>query len=273
MLFVDFRAIAVGNEINLNKIAHHFGITRKYKWEDALSLEEHLLTGIIREPEHKYVYIFYFGGIVFVNFEKHEITDVLNYLKGIEKSLNATYPFEYVENYKLEINPAVEPSVDNDSMTASNANAYQQEIVAIVLAKSVALEKIETDIDLLLDEIEDVVEYLHQGKLTVSDRQLAKLSARILGFKLNSISYIMLLDKPAITWSNEEAGHLFAKLSIMFELADRYEKIRHKSETLMDITAVFSGLAHAQRGNRLEWAIIVIIAIELALSVFAMFPR
>jgi uncharacterized Rmd1/YagE family protein len=84
----------------------------------------------------------------------------------------------------------------------------------------------------------------------------------------------MLLDKPAITWSNEEAGHLFAKLSIMFESADRYEKIRHKSETLMDITAVFSGLAHAQRGNRLEWAIIILIAIEIGLSVFEMlFPH
>lgn len=269
----EFTAIAIGNEINLNKIAHHFGITRKYKWEDTLALNTNFLTGIIREPENKAVYIYHFGGIVFINFKKHEMTDVLNYLLRIEKSLYSANPFEYTENYKFEVNPDVEPSVNNDRLVTCSSDKYQREIVTIVLAKSVALEKIETEIDLLLDEIEDVVEYLHQGKLSVSDRQLAKMSARILGFKLNTISYIMLLDKPDITWSNEEAESLFANLSTMFELADRYDKIRHKSETLMDITAVFSGLSHAQRGNRLEWAIIVLIAIEIGLSLFEMFAH
>jgi required for meiotic nuclear division protein 1 len=59
----------------------------------------------------------------------------------------------------------------------------------------------------------------------------------------------------------------------LFELVDRYEKIRHKSDTLMDITAVFSGLAHAQRGNRLEWAIIILIVIEIGLSIISMFAH
>jgi len=32
-------------------------------------------------------------------------------------------------------------------------------------------------------------------------------------------------------------------------------------------------LAHAQRGNRLEWAVIILIAIEILLSLYEMFIR
>jgi uncharacterized Rmd1/YagE family protein len=273
MLQAEFKAISISNEINLNKISQHFGITRKFKWEEALPLRDNYLKGIIREPESKSVYIFHFGAMVFVNFQPHEMMDVINYLKRLEKSLNTNNPFEYDDEYCLEIHPDAAQSINNDSMITPQAHDYQQEIVATILAKSVSLEKIETDIDLLLDEIEDIVEYLHQGKLTVSDDQLAKMSAKILGFKFNTISYIMLLDKPDITWSNEGASELFAELSILFELEDRYEKIRHKSETLMDITEVFTSLAHAQRGSRLEWVIIILIAIEIGLSIFEMFFR
>ncbi|HWR56645.1 MAG: RMD1 family protein [Bacillota bacterium] len=269
MLQADFKATVVCNEINLNRIGQHFGITRKFKWEDPLSLKNDHLKGIIREPENKALFIFHFGSMVFVNFQKHEMMDVANYLKRIEKSLNIQNLFEHIDDYRLEIQPEVEPSINNDVMVVPAPMDYQWEIVATILAKSVALEKIEIDIDLLLDEIEDIVEFLHQGKLSVSDEKLAKMSAKILGFKFNTISYIMLLDKPDITWTNEQAGELFADLGTLFELKDRYEKIRHKSDTLMDITEVFTGLAHAQRGNRLEWAIIILISLELILSILS----
>lgn len=268
---IEFKALMVSNEISLGKIAQHFGIYRKFRWEDSLFLAENDLKGILREPERKAVFIFHFGSIVFVNCQNHEIMDVLNYLKRIEKSINTAKPFEYSDDYKLEINADESQAIDDESMITAEEADYQLVIVATVLAKSVALEKIEIETDLLVDEIEDVVTYLHQGKLTISDEQLAKMSARILGFKFNTISYIGLLEKPDITWVNEDAETLFTELSAIFELTDRYEKIRHKSETLLDITQVFSSLAHAKRGNRLEWAVIILIAIEIVLSLIEKF--
>ncbi len=40
------------------------------------------------------------------------------------------------------------------------------------------------------------------------------MSGSILEFKLSTISYIMLLDKPAITWNNEGTSELFDELTI-----------------------------------------------------------
>jgi uncharacterized Rmd1/YagE family protein len=42
---------------------------------------------------------------------------------------------------------------------------------------------------------------------------------------------------------------------------------------LMLITEVFSNLVHARRGNRMEWAVIILIAIEIGISLYELFWR
>lgn len=270
----ELKAVVLTNEIDLNKIAEHFGINRNFSWEDTLILAGKALAGILNEPEQKRAYLFHFGSIVFVNFQHHEMMDLVQYLKKLEKSLN-TGAFEYADDYVIETDESMNaedtPYVNNDKMTIASEEGYHREIVATVLAKSVSLEKIEVDIALLMDEMEEIVTFLHQGRLNVSDERLAKLSARIFGFKLNMVSYIMLLDKPDITWSNAEASQLYDEMGRLFELNERYQKIRQKADVLSGITEVFSGLAHASRGNRLEWAVIILIGIEIVLSLLDIF--
>lgn len=270
---IDFKAVVLCNELNLELIAQHFGINREFKWEDSLGLKDKALQGIVREPENKMIFLFSWGSAVFVNCQHHEIMDIVNYLKKTDKSINTSNVFEYVDDYKLAANADEPPAMNGKYMVTARDDGYQRAIVATVLAKSVALDKIERQISLLLDDVEDIIQYLHQGRLTVSDEKLAKLSARILSVKFNTISYIMLLDKPDIAWSNTEADALYSELSTLFELDDRYEKVRHKTQTLIDITESFASLSHAKRGNRLEWGVIFLIAIEIMLSLYEMFFR
>ena len=273
MANIQFKAAALTSEIGLNAIAAHFGIRRKYRWEDSLALGENALKGVVLEPAGKSVHIFSFGSIVFVNCQHHEMMDVIRYLGQVESRLAEVGRLTYADDYRIEVSSGEEPAVNNDCMVVRREEGYQREIVATVLAKSGALERTEIGTNALLDEIEDIVARLGQGRLTMSDEQLARMSARILDFRLSTLSYIMLLDKPDITWVNEEAAALYDELGTMFELADRFESIRHKTEALMDITTVFAGLAHAKRGTRLEWGVIILIAIEIVLSLTDMFLR
>ncbi|MBP1764141.1 MAG: putative YagE family [Firmicutes bacterium] len=270
-MYAEFKAISVCKELNLNKIGEHFGIVRKFRWEDFLLLQTDNLKGIVNDANNKLVYVFHFGSMVLINFQHHEIMDVVQYMKKLEPQISDSDVFTYADDYRLEIDAGQLPAVNNDYMIADVKNDYQLEIVSTVLAKSVSLEKNEIEVDALLDRIENVVNDLNRGELGVSDEELAKMMAKIISFKLNTISYIMLLDNPDITWTNEEAATLYDRLSLLFELKDRYEKIRHKTETLMDITESFSDLVHARRGTRLEWAIIILIVIEIILSLYQMF--
>lgn len=272
-MHTEFKAISLCNELNLDEIGEHFGITRKFKWKDYLILKADNLKGIVNASEDKLVYVFHFGSMVFINFQHHEIMDVVKYVLKLETQIIAPDIFAYSDDYKLEFNIIEPPAINNDFMIVSEKSDYQLEIVSTILAKSVALEKNEIAIDTMLDRIEAVINDLNRGKLGVSDEDLAKMLAKILSFKLNTISYIMLLDNPDITWNNVEAATLYNKLSLLFELSDRYEKIRQKIEMLIDITEAFSEMAHAKRGTRLEWLVIVLIAIEIILSLYEMFIK
>lgn len=269
----EMKASVVCAEIQLNKIARHFGIQRKFSWEDSLVLRSNELQGIILQPEQKEVYIFHFGGLVFVNCQPHEMMDISRYLKTIDSSIAPEMLLQYTDDYRIDVDSQAEQAVNNDYMVLPAPEEYVLEIAATILAKSVSLEKIELDVERVMDDIEEVVNHLHRGKLGVSDEQLGQLSANILRFKLSTISYIMLLDKPDITWNNEGAAALFSELSTLFELSDRYEKLRHKVDTLLDITQIFAGLAHSKRGTRLEWAVIILIAIEIVLSLVDLFSK
>jgi required for meiotic nuclear division protein 1 len=271
----DFKSTAASPEINLTEVAKHFVINKKFKWEEPLVLDENYLKGIIPHPENKSAYLFYFGSIVSVNLTLHEIKDIITYLKNIDKNLLPHANLGYIEEYKLEINENMniesmedyDFELNYDSIVVKSLEKYHMTILATILAKSVALRKIETDIDILLDELENVMNFLDEGRLKLSDKGLAKMSAKVLRFKYNSLSNLMLLEKPDVAWKKEEAEQFFASLTELFELRDRYERLRHKTEVLMDITEVFSSLTHAKRGNKLEWMVIILIAIELILSI------
>ncbi len=266
---ISFKVFSLCKEIGLNKIATHFGINKNFNWVDFLSLEEDHLKGIVKEPAGKMVNVFPFGSVVFINLQHHEIVDIVNYLKKIEKNLDSP-SYDFTDDYKLEITDD-EEIINYDSMLVKNFDEYHTDILSIVLAKSVALEKVENDTENILDEIESVILLLKEGKLNSRDEKLAKTSARILSFKYNMISYIMLLDKPDITWDNQAAEELYIKLSHLFELNDRYDKIQAKSETLMDIVQVFTSLTHQKRGDKLEWMVIILIGIEIVLTLIDFF--
>lgn len=275
MTEVQFKAVSVCNEINLNILANHFGIKKKFEWEDFLRLGSHQLTGILKEPENKYVNLFAFGCLVFVNLQHHEMVDVLNYLATVEPRL-AQHSFEFTDDYSLEIRKETEiepdqPLFTNDFMIATEYGSYQMEILSIVLAKSVALEKIENDIEILLDEIELVIQAMQRGRLSARDEKIAIISARILSFKYNTISSIMILDKPDITWNNEKAEVLYSNLSHIFELDERFNKVQMKAETLMDIVQVFTTFTQHKKANTLEIMIIALILFEIVFSLFQFF--
>lgn len=262
-----FKSLVVSPEIDLNGIARHFGINKKFKWEESLLLDESYLKGIVPHPLGKYVYLYHFGSLVCINLEFHEIRDIISYLKRIDNSLNDNIASSLIDDFSLIADNEASLELNYNSIVIKELNEHHLDMLSSVLAKSIALKKIEMDIDILLDDIEKVMIFLDKGNLNITDEKLAKTSSKILRFKYNTISYIMLLDKPDIAWTNEEIEDFYSRLSNLFELKDRYEKIRHKTEILLDITEIFSGLTHAKRGTRLEWMVIILILIEIIMSV------
>ena len=148
---------------------------------------------------------------------------------------------------------------------------FYPELISIVIAKSVALERIEMQLGRILDDLESKIDNLEKGKLNIGNKELARITSRIVRHEYNTIAYIMILDKPDITWVNSEAAYFYEQMSEFFELNDRYEIIKNKTEILKNIIDGFSSISHSIRGLFVEWVIVILIVIEVILMVFDLF--
>ena len=156
-------------------------------------------------------------------------------------------------------------------MTASVFEEYYLDIISMILAKSISLEKVEFETDKLLDNIEDVIGFLEQGKLNMSDKELAKTTAKVIRFKYNTISNLMLFEKPSAAWNNEDIEKFFMEMMDLFDLEDRYTKITRKTEILRNITEVFGSLSHEKRATKLEVIVVVLILFEVIIALIEFF--
>lgn len=271
MEVLQVRAFWLSNEIALDSLAKHFGISRRSRWEDLLSLGPENLVGILPDPSGRRVHLFPFGCMVCYGLAHHEVVDLVAYLRRLEPRLqDPSEPFQ--DDCVLELGSS-RLEIRDDHIGAPAAADWVFGILSIVLSKSVALEKVEFEIEHLLDEAEPVVQELARGRVAPSDRKISSLAGRIMSFRLDTVAYIQLLDKPDATWDNPEAEEFYGRLSQFFELQDRYDKIQAKSAVLMDLTEVVTTYAHHHRGTRLEWAVILLIVVEVVLSVYELFLR
>ncbi|HEY6838302.1 MAG TPA: RMD1 family protein [Geobacteraceae bacterium] len=262
----SFAALALSSELDLTRLAASLGVPRKYRWEEPLLLDPVSFRSADTPQEHRQsVYLYYFGCVVFVNCDQATVDRFFKHLRELGDEYRACRSLKFREEYALRVEAEEASAISNDCAIMPRADRAYIDIICFALAKSVALERIEEQVDAVLDEVENLIARLNRGKLNIADRHLASLAASILNFKYTSIAHIMVLDKPEITWDNPEADQLYLTMDNLFELGQRYQEIKHKSEILLDVTEVFTGLSHARRSARLEWIIIVLILIEIVI--------
>jgi uncharacterized Rmd1/YagE family protein len=267
-----FNAFAVDGEIDLNRLAVKLGIARKFRWEEPMRLNAVTLE-LAAEGDGARVYLYYFGGVIFINCGDDVVA---RFFAGIEQHLpvfRGGQRLAFRDDYELRIDPGQKALITNDYAVLHRHDPTYLDIICFVIAKSVALERIEERVDIVFDEVEGLIARMGSGRLELPDRDMARLASSILSFKFTSIAHIMVLDKPDITWDNPEADQLYTTMARLFELNQRYLEIKHKSETLLDMTDVFSTLSNARRSARLEWIIIVLIGIEILLYLLELVRR
>lgn len=269
-----FRAFALSGELDLNRLAAAMELGLRYRWEEPMLLNPADCTPLTeRRSGSSQCQLYYLGALVFINCPDDLIRSFCDRMARYSELFRVAPASKFRDTYSLKI-------VEGAALEITNGNAVMPRyfpacvtLIGFVIAKSVALERIEEQVDLVLDEMEDVIQLLERGNLDLPDQKLARLASSILNFKYKSIAHIMVLDKPDVTWDNEDLDRLYSRMANLFELNQRYHEIRTKSETLMDITEVFTSLSHARRASRLEWIIIILIALEIVIYVVEIFLK
>ncbi|MFC4100278.1 RMD1 family protein [Paenibacillus xanthanilyticus] len=266
---ITFKALVIADEIDLNQIAIHFGIRKKYTWEQPLIIRNNVLKKLYDRgvDSLQQVLIFSFGSIVFVNHEsKEEIHAFLKFLQTLDHDLRLKQVYRYTDDYSLHVGEIERMELTDEHVIVSEFEFFLPELIATVLAKSVALEKIEEQLEQIQDRLEEMIDRLEKGRMRVGNKQLARLTARIVRHEYNTLAYIMILDKPEITWNHSSAGSFYEEMMNFYELNDRYNILKSKTDSLYHILEGFTNISHSIRGLFVEWIVVILIVIEVVIS-------
>lgn len=272
---MKFSANAVTTELDLNKIAAQCHIPQKFTWEEPLMLQGQTLESIFHHPvdDQQSLFIFAFGSIVFINIAPDDELVFNQFLKSLKPELDLKSFRRYLDDYELREskdfngNKPAKFHLTDQFAALPHIEAYHPELVSTILAKSAALERIEEQMGRIFDTLEALIDRLEKGNLQIGDKALARTTAGIIRHEYNTIAYLMILDKPDVTWTNSAAAKFYNEMAKFFELNERYQILKQKTDVLNIIIGHFSAISHSLRGLFVEWIILGLILVELVVMI------
>lgn len=217
-----------------------------------------------------FLYVYSFGSIVFVNCPPAKEALVLNSLKnaGIKTK---TDPI--TEEYAVIEDPKVKKfTITSSNVVIKKANPSLLKVIARVIAQSVALESYESYFSIIEEKFKTLNQSIEKsGKLRLSGKDLMRMIAHNNTVLDEIVSGIGVLEKPEAAWESHLIDSFHTRLSDEFELEERFENLNSKLNFVQDNYKVFLEGFRSKYEAKLEWAIIILIFVEIVLFVYELF--
>ncbi|HOJ10096.1 MAG TPA: RMD1 family protein [Clostridiales bacterium] len=250
---VGFDCFKIAPRINLKNIAAFFNLSWPASGRvEFIVLEDSQIETILKYGTHsKVAYIFEFGCITLVNFETDEINIFMEYIESITNKMQSGMILKYYERYEAEIDNSGFFKLYDESESCIRYNRNVEVILSVIMAKSTALFRVESEVDELMDKAEKYVDYLQKGWLHTHTRKFSAITARILRFEYDSIYSIEILDRIIGFDKKVKLREIYDEIAEYYELGDRFNILRNKVDNLRKITRAYTKLSYERHENRL----------------------
>lgn len=218
------------------------------------------------------VALFKSGAVVFVGMTPIEEEDVIRGLGS-----RVIEPLSERESETAQI--VVRPGEDDVTSPAGliQLKAADNErllLVAEALAVSVALAHDERRIARAFDRIEPVASSLIKRHLPRGPKSvLLGQIGEALHIQQRLADRVDLDEKPDLLWDHPELERFWAKLVDEYDLPQRARAIERRLAIIRETADTITDLISTRTSHRLEWYIIVLIALEIALGLWDRFAK
>jgi uncharacterized Rmd1/YagE family protein len=156
----------------------------------------------------------------------------------------------------------------------SDFSLERLQVVADILAKSVVLDHYEAAIASAFDRIEPLAKSLQrEGQAGSASRELLRQLGGSLLIQHKMVWRAEISEKPEILWDRPELDRLYSRLADEYELRERQLALDRKLALVSQSAQTLIDLLQDRRSLRVEWYIVLLIVVEIALTLYAMFVR
>jgi uncharacterized Rmd1/YagE family protein len=104
-------------------------------------------------------------------------------------------------------------------------------------------------------------------------RLLLRHIGRVLLDEMKMVARAEVTDRPELIWDHPDLEQLYLRLEDEFELQERAAILDRKLELISRTVETVLDLLQKRRSVRVEWYIVILIVMELALSLYQVFVR
>jgi len=214
----------------------------------------------------RYVIAYDFGALVFVGVDTPEREKCVGAVGA--KLTGEPHP-PLTETFLLDVQPDKPMEVRFDRVILPALDLGAIEIVAEVLAQSVAMDYYADDVAEIEAETDRIADQLRKlGRIPGRVPNTLQFIGLCIATRNDVISTLALFDKPEATWENEQLDRLWMGLRKMLEVDDRYRTLDAKLRMFQDNLVLLVDLARQRQTFFLEFAVAVLIAMEMVVMVW-----
>jgi uncharacterized Rmd1/YagE family protein len=175
------------------------------------------------------------------------------------------------EQAVLRLDAAEEGAGQDGAIRLADFSLPRLALVADALAKSAVLAHQEAMLARTLDRLEPLLGRLRRGRLGLSPAALLPLIGEAIAARAHAAARVDTAAQPDLVWDHPELAPLHAALAAEWELADRTEDLSGKLDMVRETSETLLSLAEARRSRLLEIAVVVLIATEVATTLYGLF--
>ncbi len=187
-------------------------------------------------------------------------------LRSLQPRLVRPLPVVEDETLLIEVAPDKEDQIlPGGPMILKNATPDRLIIIADALSKSVVLARDEREVTSVFELVEPLArELAERGRVTATRRAILQHIGNALLVRQRVSGRVAVAEKPDVVWDRQDLERLYARLQDEYELKERAEMLSRKLAVIAETAQVLTDIIDTRRSLRLEIAIVILIAIELA---------
>jgi required for meiotic nuclear division protein 1 len=221
---------------------------------------------VVRVGEGGYAVVFRFGALCLVGVDPETETRFLETMKPL---VQGRLDDPESETCDIVVRPGHPERVDPDGrLNLQKQSVGRIQAVADATAKSAVLSYHERRVALVFDRVEGLALELRGGARHKGRRDWLKEIGEVLLTESQMVGRVEVTEKPEFTWEDPALDRLYERLAIEFELRERDRALSRKLELISRSAETYLNLVHNRQSLRVEWYIVVLIVIEIALGLF-----
>lgn len=207
-------------------------------------------------------FFFSYGAVVTWGLSQEHSTQVIALAKEFD-----TQRLDEIETDEFTFHYGDAPRVEEDEITLSNQDILTKLAISHGIAQSVKLGSFETAIQKTYNSTRQIPEDLaKRGRIALSKREIRRKMGELFIERSSINIHVDVLDTPEFFWDNPELESYYKMITNYLDLQTRLQVLNQRLDFVHELFEMLGNELNHQHSSRLEWTIIWLIIIEVALT-------